>query len=213
MDVKELKIKTNKKLIKQFPFLLPRNRWDDKVPEDYDYTYTKLDFMHEGWRNNFGIEMCEKIKKCLKKARYVNKYRITEIKEKWGVLRWYDAGVPKSILDELESIIKYYEDKSKLVCIKCGKPTKYITSEYILFLCEDCFKQELAKSSDAPYYELTWSHIPVRTLYNNNVSKKVVSLLKGDMMATWKRYSKHNKLINEDKIDKLDPEIKEKELW
>ena len=94
--------------------MLPRNRWDDKVPEDYDYTYTKLDFMHEGWRNNFGIEMCEKIKKCLKKARYANKYRITEIKEKWGVLRWYDAGVPKSILDELESIIKYYEDKSKI---------------------------------------------------------------------------------------------------
>ena len=33
----------NKKLIERYPFLMPRNRWTGKVPEDYDYSYTELD--------------------------------------------------------------------------------------------------------------------------------------------------------------------------
>lgn len=28
---------SNQKLIERFPFLMPRNRWTGKVPEDYDY--------------------------------------------------------------------------------------------------------------------------------------------------------------------------------
>ena len=28
---------SNQKLIERFPFLIPRNRWTGKVPEDYDY--------------------------------------------------------------------------------------------------------------------------------------------------------------------------------
>ena len=36
---------SNQKLIERFPFLMPRNRWTGKVPEDYDYSYTELDSM------------------------------------------------------------------------------------------------------------------------------------------------------------------------
>ena len=36
---------SNQKLIERFPFLIPRNRWTGKVPEDYDYSYTELDSM------------------------------------------------------------------------------------------------------------------------------------------------------------------------
>ena len=32
----------NKKMVEEFPFLLPRNRWTDKVSEDYDYSYNEL---------------------------------------------------------------------------------------------------------------------------------------------------------------------------
>lgn len=28
-----------KQLVERYPYLLPRNVWTDKVPEDYDYTY------------------------------------------------------------------------------------------------------------------------------------------------------------------------------
>ena len=40
---------SNQKLIERFPFLMPRNRWTGKVPEDYDYSYTELDSMAKGF--------------------------------------------------------------------------------------------------------------------------------------------------------------------
>ena len=42
-------IEKNKALVDDFPFLLPRNRWTGKVPDDYDYSYTELDAMHVAW--------------------------------------------------------------------------------------------------------------------------------------------------------------------
>ena len=33
---------------------MPRNRWTGEVPEDYDYSYTELDSMPDGWRKAFG---------------------------------------------------------------------------------------------------------------------------------------------------------------
>ena len=209
-------IKENKKIIKEFPFLLPKNRFNGRVSYDYDYTYTELDDMPEGWRNTFGIEMCEKIKKCLLKADYLNKYRITQIKEKWGTLRWYDNGVPSSISDEFDSIIRYYEDKSMLVCIHCGKPTKYIiTSGWVEYICEEHFKEHLSQYPKTDYCELTWSNIPVRCIHYSDKEIKIESGLKGDMMCTWKRYSKHNNIIkqmNDEPID-YSVKIKTKDLW
>ena len=53
---------SNQKMIERFPFLIPRNRWTGKVPEDYDYSYTELDSMPDGWRKAFGEQMCEDIR-------------------------------------------------------------------------------------------------------------------------------------------------------
>lgn len=47
-------------------------------------TYTELDSMPIGWRKAFGLQMCKDIKKELKKHNYLYKYRITQIKEKFG---------------------------------------------------------------------------------------------------------------------------------
>jgi len=187
-------IKANKKLIKEFPFLLPKNRFTNQVSYDYDYTFTELDDMPDGWRKVFGIEMCERIKKCLIKADYLNKYRIGQIKEKYGTLRWYDMGVPTSISEEYYNIINYYEDKSMLVCLDCGKPTKYVTKGWIEYICEEHLKKALEKTPDLKYGELTWSNIPVREIHTIATKKhiKKESQLKGEMMCTWKRYSKYN---------------------
>lgn len=45
---------------------------------------TELDAMPDGWRKAFGIQMCKEIKQELKKYNYLYKYRITQIKEKFG---------------------------------------------------------------------------------------------------------------------------------
>lgn len=100
----ETKIKEfNKALLEKYPWLTPTNRWtgkkitdcmngkqkgfwlndSDKYPE-YDYTYTELDDMPDGWRIAFGDQMCEEIHQELVKFNFLNEYRIVQIKEKYG---------------------------------------------------------------------------------------------------------------------------------
>lgn len=97
-------------------------------------TFTELDSMPIGWRKAFGIQMCKEIKAELKKIGYLRKYRITQIKEKYGSLRWYDAG--NNV--EIQNIIDKYEEISTKTCINCGKPAKYISRGWISPYCENC---------------------------------------------------------------------------
>mgnify|MGYP001260663766 CR=1 FL=1 len=89
---------SNQKLIERFPFLMPRNRWAGEVPEDYDYSYTELDSMPDGWRKAFGEQMCEDVREELVRAEYLDQYRISQIKEKYGTLCWYDFGCTERML-------------------------------------------------------------------------------------------------------------------
>ena len=125
----------NRKLIERFPFLLPHNRWTDEVPEDYDYSYTELDAMPHGWRIAFGEELCEEIREELIQADYLDKYRIAEIKEKYGALCWYDFGCTEKMDRE---IIPKYAEKSATTCIRCGKPATRITTGWISPYCDNC---------------------------------------------------------------------------
>lgn len=128
--------KYNKALIVKYPFLLPRNRWTDKVAEDYDYTYTELDAMPRGWRIRFGEEMVEEISQELRKYNFEDGYRIVQIKEKWGGLRWYDGGVP--LASAVHDIIRKYENLSYKICIECGDLAVYETICWISPYCANC---------------------------------------------------------------------------
>lgn len=103
----------NKALVTKYPFLLPRNVWTDEVLSEYDFTWTELDAMPEGWRIRFGEEMVEEISQELRKFDYEDKYRILQIKEKWGELRWYDGGVPIGKLSDpdIELFIKDWSNR------------------------------------------------------------------------------------------------------
>ena len=132
------KIEENKKLIEEFPFLLPRNRWTGKVAEDYDYSYTELDSMPTGWRKAFGLDLCKELKESLIKENYLDKYRITDIKEKYGGLRWYDCGAPE---DFSRKILPKYVKKSLYTCISCGQPATKISVGWISPWCDECAKK------------------------------------------------------------------------
>lgn len=101
-------------------------------------TFTELDMMEPGWRNAFGIQMCKELRRQLIKDHYLFKYRITQIKEKWGYLHWYDAGASKEVHD----IISKYEDISWNTCLVCGKPSTKISSGWISPYCDDCYPQD-----------------------------------------------------------------------
>jgi hypothetical protein len=124
----------NKKLVEEYPFLLPKNRFTGEAPEDYDYTYTEMDAMPDGWRVAFGDELLRELKEELVKYNFLDKYRILQIKEKYGSLRWYDAGVPQG--GKIYDIIGKYENLSYYRCLGCGAeiPEKGLRMP----LCKNC---------------------------------------------------------------------------
>lgn len=130
----EEKIVYNKELIQKYPFLLPRNRWTGKVPEDYDYSYTELDDMDTGWRIAFGEQLCKEIAEELKKYDYLDKYRIVQLKEKFGGMRLYDNGAPGNV----EDIIDEYATLSEHTCVGYGAPATKISRGWICPWCDDC---------------------------------------------------------------------------
>ena len=144
----------NKYLIERYPFLTPYNVWTGKLDEDYNYSNTWMDDMPDGWRIAFGDEMLEKLREALLKVPYnpkdnwdvpavcendtwLNHYRLCQVKEKYGSLRWYDNGATKEVHD----IIHEYEIKSEQTCIACGEPAKYISQGWISPFCEKCAKE------------------------------------------------------------------------
>ena len=124
----------NKELIEKYPWLCPERKDDGSIAKHYDYSYTELDFLPKGW-HNMVLEMCEKLKPMLEKHGLFDTYALSEVKEKWGALCWYDY-----ILDfhcdipwDVRALTYDYFDKSKETCIVCGAQK---TAEK--FLCEGC---------------------------------------------------------------------------
>lgn len=134
----------NKALCERYPFLIPRSVWTDKItwdmkPKDEKYSYTLLEELPNGWRKAFGLQMCEEIRTALLRSGGKHKlqtYRVTQIKEKYGGLRWYDYGGN----NEVSRIIDDYEVISQNICIKCGKPdVPMINESWISPWCEECW--------------------------------------------------------------------------
>ncbi len=148
----------NKKLCDKYPFLawygdpLYKGYSEEKGP---NYKFTWEDEVPEGWRKAFCPQMWDELKAILEKADYVDKFRFTQIKEKYGQLDIYYGCHPESISDELtEWEIKYLR-LSRQFCIHCGKPTKYMTLGWITFVCEDCAKDYCIEIKDLDEYYKT----------------------------------------------------------
>lgn len=126
-------IEWNKDLINQYPYLLPRNVFTDKVPEGYDYSWTVLDEVEDGWQDLF-LRMCEEMREPLIKANYLDKFRFSQIKEKWGKACFYNFGAPK----EVQNIIYKYEAESARTCIQCGRNAVKVSTGWIAPYCLHC---------------------------------------------------------------------------
>jgi hypothetical protein len=70
----------NKELIEKYSWLQIRNVWTN---EKLDSEFTWFDDLPEGWKKIFGLQMVEELDQILRKANYQDKYKITQIKEKW----------------------------------------------------------------------------------------------------------------------------------
>ena len=107
-------------------------------------TSNELDALDEGWKRRFGIDICKEIKKELKANNCLYSYRIEQIKEKYGSLRWYDNGGTKKIFE----IIEKYESISARTCISCGEDAEYMTRGWICPFCSHCIDEKYKDSAD-----------------------------------------------------------------
>lgn len=117
-------------------------------------SYTELDAMEEGWRKCFGEGMCKEIRNSLiltyiknenpttlfgkvkayyKGLKLLFSYRILQIKEKYGSLRWYSNGDTAETME----IISKYETLSMKTCIICGKDASFRSVGWICPYCEE----------------------------------------------------------------------------
>ena len=145
------RIRENKELCERYPFLIPWNRWSGDPVPDYDYSYTELDNMPEGWRRAFGLRMCEDLRNALIDDNDLYRWRIVQLKEKYGELRLYDNG--HKIGSTVPMIIDRYAKLSMRTCIQCGAPATRMTTGWISPYCEKCCPNERSMPIDEYFKE------------------------------------------------------------
>lgn len=131
----------NKKMCKQYPWLVPRNRFTDYIAwYDDPYSYTELDDMPKGWRKAFGDIWCEEIDKAIRGTKDYQNFRITQLKEKYGEFRQYF----NLYSDELDKVVNAFEVISQHVCVRCGKLDAHIINNYGWYepVCKDCYQKK-----------------------------------------------------------------------
>lgn len=107
----------NRDLIKRYPWLCLYLDDNGETPNDNG---TLLDMLPSGWRDLI-LDLCAELRVLLDKYDLVDKYRVTEAKEKWFMLRWYDyltdgSEMPQDVVD----LVMRYEEQSQYVCMLCG---------------------------------------------------------------------------------------------
>lgn len=126
----------NEYLCMEYPFLIPRNPVDDEIREDYDFTYILIDGAPDGWRTLI-LNLCEEIARELDKFEgAIDEYRVLQVKEKFGMLCWYDYGAPEN--SKVEEIKQKYTEMSKRICVRCGRPAEVVTTSWIQPYCNRC---------------------------------------------------------------------------
>lgn len=180
----ELTKKNREDLIFSYPYLLPRNVWTDEKVEGYDYEYIRGEReLPEGWFPLF-LQMCDDISYPLIEAEYLNKFRFSQIKEKYNSMRCYTFGAPKKVHD----IIQKYEVMSSYVCTKCGKPATQEAQGWFMSVCDDCYKEKYGPTE--PIEFKTYYNIERYNENEGTVTEKV------DFSEEWNRYLD---LINNEK--------------
>ena len=127
----------NRKLIDQYPWLMPRSVWTGKPLKDYDYTWIEWGWT-KGWDKAFGKMFMEELGAAIKEAGLEKRFLIYQIKEKFGSARLYSNG----ITEKINRIIHNYEQVSEGICIRCGKPdVPMINDGWYSPWCYECFRR------------------------------------------------------------------------
>ena len=171
----------NKKLCKKYPWLTPRNRWTGKICWfEYPYSHTELDDMPEGWRIAFGDIWCKEYQRVLEKENMVRQFRVEQIKEKWGELRFYHNGSTQALYD----LDCSFESISRYICVRCGRLDCPIINNYGWYvpICKECYERRSYYRPDNISYEKRLEEAKIKSLDDMMVptSMKLSTYSKGE---------------------------------
>jgi hypothetical protein len=93
------------------------------------------DQVGEGWHGL--VEECYNI--CVE-----NEVDITQVKEKYGTLRFYILGGSDEVYNKIEDICA----RSALICEECGNAGKTVDLGWYFTLCSDCEKRLLDENKN-----------------------------------------------------------------
>ena len=132
----------------RYPFWKTYNVWTGKF---CGYKFTEYDAIPEGWKIAFGKQLSEELRKTIKEEKeriYQQDHKKlktrdlihwSQIKEKYGTLRLYATTTEK-----IFQVLHKYEEMSEHYCINCGQPVEYATHGWIMYLCEQCFLDDIS---------------------------------------------------------------------
>lgn len=176
---KENQIKErNKKLVEEYPFLLPRNVFTDELDPDYDYSYIKGLELPKGWHKLF-FQMCENLKKQLVKDGQLERFRFLQIKEKYNRMVCYHNGCSEAA----QRILDKYEHMAKYICVVCGEPAYWETQSYIASYCEQHWK-DFGRHEPSEVLKYKFSYRIIRYSKEGKEYKTV------SFWREWKKYMK-----------------------
>lgn len=90
-----------------------------------------------GWGFSCGDGWYDLIYELSKKLEAKGNVEATQVKEKYGTLRFYYSGGD----EETDSLIKEAEEKSAVTCESCGKPGSLTGKGWVTTLCQECFEE------------------------------------------------------------------------
>lgn len=156
-QIKKQRKMRNKRLVKQYPFLLPRNVYSDKVPSNYDYEYTEYDNLIKGWQIGFGKFLLGDLREACLKADYLDKLRILQWKEKYGFMRLYLNATTQEVYD----VVHDYEIISQYICAQCGSIHGHIIDDYgwCFPLCQKCYEKNNKRREQRGYKIVPWDKV------------------------------------------------------
>ena len=140
-DLKNAPIDSNdhkRWLLMEYPWLrMEEDEAINYLDIEEDKIYTFIDCAPRGWAK-LCEDLCAELKPLLEKVGYVDKYRLCQVKEKYGGLRWYEWDVPAAIDKEYFALIRKYEDLSYKTCCICGAPATKMSTGWISPFCDKC---------------------------------------------------------------------------
>lgn len=121
MERLKISEKEKESLTQEYPFL--------KDETGFNF----IDDIPDGWINVVK-DFLPELKKRLIEINFLEDYKLLQVKEKFGFIRWYDNCTD----DKIISLIQELEHKTEKTCIICGDKAKYISLGYISPYCGEC---------------------------------------------------------------------------